>query len=439
MPFPNVHTLRRPLYIFSEDGTSTHIDKLRGLMRFSPLKPAQVQEPQYLFVFSEDDRDYANQLYFALKKGIASFPGSQQFVGLPISTEKLEALRLPSSIYRLGHERELYEAICAKLDHTAHTPDFAYIIGDSRWKFHRPTPYGAIKAALLQRSIPSQMVTRQLLQAESQFRYAIPNIALSVLAKLGGVPWLVKRSSEPPALVIGVGTTVISDPHGKSRQRLLGYAICMLSSGLFLDLDFFGTATTQDDFLPTLTNGLNTTLDRLQQCETQISKVSLHVSHFERRETVQAINSLLDRRKTTQPTPFEVLRLNHDSPFMVMDLADTGYVAEEGTVVELGGRHSLLVMEGRHEKAPWKGRKPVSLEVHREYASNPSLPLMDSLRDLFHLGFVNWRGFGTKTKPATLAYAKLLSDRMADMTAVAPEVADNLKDNSDSGSRLWFL
>ena len=166
-------------------------------------------------------------------------------------------------------------------------------------------------------------------------------------------------------------------------------------------VDAFSRRT--EEFLPKLTQGLGITLDRLQERHTEISRVSLHVSHFERYETVRALTALLDKRKTSQPTPFEVLRLNHDSSFMVMDVDDPGYVAEEGTVVQLAHRHSLVVMEGRHEKAPWRGRKPVTLEVHREYASNPSLPLSDSLRDVFHLGFVNWRGFGTKTKPATLA------------------------------------
>ena len=283
------------------------------------------------------------------------------------------------------------------------------------------------------------MVTKQLLQAESQFRYAIPNIALSVLAKLGGVPWLVRRSGEPPALVIGVGTTVITDPERKTQTRFLGYALCMLSTGLFLDLDFYGVASTHEEFLPKLTEGLSSTLDRLQKGQTEISKVSLHVSHFERHETVAALTAVLDKRKTAQPTPFEVLRLSHDSSFMVMDTDDAGYVAEEGTVVQLAQRHSLIVMEGRHERAPWRGRKPVTLEVHREYASNPSLTLGDSLRDVFHLGFVNWRGFGTKTKPATLAYAKLLSDRVADIAAVAPEIAEALRSDESLGKSLWFL
>ena len=439
MRFPCVRQINRPVYVFSEDGANTHVDKFRGLLRFSPLRAAPIPNPHYLFIFSQDDRDYANQLYFALRNGMASFPGSDQFVGVSISKDRLEALRIPGGKFQPNQERELYEVVCSHLEHLPKRPDFAYIIGDSEWKYHRPSPYGAIKAALLKNTVPSQMVTRQLLQVESQFRFAIPNIALSVLAKLGGVPWLVRRSNEPPALVIGVGTTILMDSHGKPQQRLLGYAICMLSTGLFLDLDFFGVASSHEGFLPILTEGLNATLDRLQKANMNISRVSLHVSHYERHETITAINSLLDKRKTSQPTPFEVLRLNHDSSFMVMDLNDTGYVAEEGTVVQLTKRHSLIVMEGRHEKAPWKGRKPVTLEVQREYASNPSLPLTDSLRDLFHLGFVNWRGFRTKTKPATLAYAKLLSDRMADITTVAPEVAEGLRENTPFGNSLWFL
>jgi hypothetical protein len=427
------------MYVFSKDGASTHVDKFRGLLRYSPFQPAKNADPSYLFIFNQNDRAFANQLFFALSNGIASFPGSRQFVGVSIAKDRLEPLRLAPNLYRAQRERELYEAVCSHLDKSTSKPGFAYIIGDQNWRFHRPTPYGAIKAALLRSGVPSQMVTKQLLQAESQFRYAIPNIALSVLAKLGGVPWLVRRTGEPPALVIGVGTTLVTAPEGKARNRVLGYAICMLSTGLFLDLDFYGVASSHEEFLPTLTEGLSSTLDRLQKANTQISKVSLHVSHFERYETIAALTALLDKRKTAQPTPFEVLRLSHDSSFMVMDTDDVGYVAEEGTVVLLAQRHSLIVMEGRHEKAPWRGRKPVTLEVHREYASNPSLALGDSLQDVFHLGFVNWRGFGTKTKPATLAYAKLLSDRVADITAVAPEVAEALRCDESLGKSLWFL
>ena len=237
---------------------------------------------------------------------------------------------------------------CSHLEHLPKRPDFAYIIGDSEWKYHRPSPYGAIKAALLKNTVPSQMVTRQLLQVESQFRFAIPIFALSVLAKCWGCSLASASSNEPPALVIGVGTTIHRDSNGEASTATSGLCDLHVINWPLPRPRLLRRSQFSLGFLPILTEGLNATLDRLQKANMNISRVSLHVSHYERHETITAINSLLDKRKTSQPTPFEVLRLNHDSSFMVMDLNDTGYVAEEGTVVQLTKRHSLIVMEGRH-------------------------------------------------------------------------------------------
>ena len=100
MRFPNVRQIRRPVYVFSEDGSHCHVDKFRGLLRYSPLKPASTTNPSYLFIFRQDDRNFANQLYFSLRNGIASFPGSQQFVGVSIAKDRLDSLRLPAEIFK---------------------------------------------------------------------------------------------------------------------------------------------------------------------------------------------------------------------------------------------------------------------------------------------------------------------------------------------------
>lgn len=441
MPYPHQRFLRRPVYVFSEDGAHTHTDKFRGMLKYAPLKSARVPDPNYLFIFREDERDFANRLYLALRNGIASFPGSGQFAGVSIGREQVDSLRLPPSSIEPGKEKELAELVYQDITKRAAKPDFVYVIGDQSWRYHRPSAYGAIKAALLRLGIPSQMVTKQLMQAEAQFRFAIPNIALSSLVKLGGVPWLIRRTDEAPALVIGVGTTRVGTTSVTPQQKYLGYAICMLSTGLFLDMSFFGVAASHEECLPQLRQGLARTLEQMEAGKHAVSKLTLHISHFERYTTRETIAEVLEGRKESQPTPipFELLRLTHDSSFMVLDLDHPGYVAEEGVVVELTPRHSLVVMEGRQEKAKWIGRKPVTLEVHREYASSEAVPMLDSLRDAFQLGFVNWRGFGTKTKPASLAYAKLLSERVADIAAVESDVLDSLDRNPDFGNTLWFL
>lgn len=111
MRFPSVRQIRRPVYVFSEDGKRCHVDKFRGLLKHSPLKPANTPDPRYLFVFCQDDRDFANQLYASLRTGIASFPGSHQFVGLSISQEQLESCRLPTGCFTPGKEQQLYESV----------------------------------------------------------------------------------------------------------------------------------------------------------------------------------------------------------------------------------------------------------------------------------------------------------------------------------------
>ena len=87
MRFPCVRQINRPVYVFSEDGANTHVDKFRGLLRFSPLRAAPIPNPHYLFIFSQDDRDYANQLYFALRNGMASFPA-------PINSSESRSARI---------------------------------------------------------------------------------------------------------------------------------------------------------------------------------------------------------------------------------------------------------------------------------------------------------------------------------------------------------
>lgn len=88
MRFPSVRQLKRPVYVFSADGANTHIDKFRGLLRYSPLRPAKNSDPYYLFIFNQDDRAFANQLFFALSNGIAQIESQTSRRSLPKSQKR---------------------------------------------------------------------------------------------------------------------------------------------------------------------------------------------------------------------------------------------------------------------------------------------------------------------------------------------------------------
>ncbi|MGA2497717.1 MAG: Piwi domain-containing protein [Tepidisphaeraceae bacterium] len=440
MNYPSTQFLTRPSYVFSDDKAHTHADKFRGILRYKPLRPSKIIAPQCLFIFDTADRDNANRLYLALKNGIGSFPGIQQFVGIAVSRDKLDALRLPSDLIR-GGGAGLYSAVAHHLQNSAPKPDFVFVIGEQKWKFQRPSPYAAIKAALVPFGVPSQVVSKELLRADNQLQFAVPNIALASCVKLGGIPWLIHRPDATPAMVLGIGTTEVPETPDSLRKKFLGFAFCILSNGLYLDMSFFGAAATYDEFLPNLRLGLQETLVRLANEGTSVSRLTVHVSHFERRRTVDTIRDVLEesRNKNQLSMPFEVLRLTQDSPFMVIDPQHPGYVSMEGTVVNLGPEHALVVTEGRQERAKWRGRKPVTLEVHREHAYPETMSFEESLHDTFRLCFVNWRAFNTISVPVSLSYAKLLSERVADMATVEPQIVDQLRQQLSLSRSPWFL
>ena len=84
--YPYMHYLSPPSYVYSNGEGQ---DKLRGLLRYAPLRPASTSEPKCLFIFKEEDRDHANQLYLSLRNGVANFPGCKRLTGISLEKKVL--------------------------------------------------------------------------------------------------------------------------------------------------------------------------------------------------------------------------------------------------------------------------------------------------------------------------------------------------------------
>ncbi len=440
MDFPNTYGLKRPRYVYSADGKISHDDKLRGLLRYQPLKLADTSSPKCLFIFTHDDRDHANRLFLSLRNGISNFPGCKQLVGLSLESENVEPLRVTFKNMN-DPARGFYDSINNYFGTTTGKPDFAFVIFSKRPDPRITDPYPAAKAALTKKGVPSQYVSWELLDSPNQFQYAISNIALSFFVKLGGIPWGVSIEKKVPALVVGVGGTQIEDPNSNTYRRLIGYAVCVLSNGVYLNTSFFPPAFDFEQFLASLKQGLREALTRMLDKNEAVEKVTVHVSRFERRKFIDTVRETIQEndRIQTRPLPYELVRLIQDSDFSVFDLAQPGYVSEEGTVVALGTDHALLVTEGRREKSVWRGRKPVTLEMRRDHVSSSRPRFRETIEEAFSLSTVNWRGFNTITQPMSLQYAKLLADLVGKMGKVDPEIINSLATNNSLNNVPWFI
>jgi hypothetical protein len=441
MDLPYAYRLQRPPYSYSEEGTKTDPDKLRGLLRYGPLRLAPVRQPKCLFIFLDGDRGHANKLYLSLRNGVSRFPGCKQLTGIILERDQVEALRIPS-VNPANQARAFADEIENYMNGKTEKPDFAFVLHSNQPTVQVEDPYGAAKAALTKHAIPSQYIGWELLDSPNQFQFAISNIALSFFVKLGGVPWSVAFERKAPTLVFGVGSVQVEDKKSKTRVRLIGFATCVLSNGVYLDTSFFPPAETHEQYLENLNTGLREALDRmLNKIKVGLGKVTIHVSQVERRDTIQLIQNIINEYERDQqlPIPFELVRLTADSDFSVLDLSHSGYVSEEGTVVALDQEHALLVTEGRREQGVWRGRKPVTLELRRQYRSSPSLQFKETILDAFYLSSVNWRGFNAVTQPISLQYARLLARQVAKMSHADNSIIAAIQQNNTLNAIPWYI
>lgn len=438
MTYPHTYRLQRPKYQYSDRISDRHQDKLRGLLQFGPYRNSRTRDPVCLFVFKDGDREHANNLYLTLRNGVAKYPGLKTLVGIAMEKDRVAPAIVGDSEGSLGPA--FVQAIESAVTADTRLPDFAFVIYSKEPASGESDPYPWAKAALTRLGIPSQYVSWELLDSEAQFRYAISNVALNMLVKLGGVPWTVAIKRDPPDLNVGIGRAEV--PVGNSaRRRLVGFAVCTLANGVYVNTSFFPPAEDYQQFLIHLRLGLRNALGEILQVNQRIGRITVHVSQFEKRSTVREIErALMDYEPIGGSVlPFELVRLVGDSDFQVLDLAEPGYVSEEGTVVMLSPEHALLVTEGRREKAVWRGRKPVTLEVRRQFASSPGLAFATTVAEAFSLSSVNWRGFNAVTQPVTLQYAELLARQVAKMASVDSDIPAAIQRQPNLHAVPWFI
>ena len=93
--------------------------------------------------------------------------------------------------------------------------------------------YYKLKEFLLRKRIASQVISKDKMSNRS-FNYFLPNIAVALLAKLGGIPWRLYRPIKND-LVMGIG----ADRSVLSENRFIGTAFCFRNDGRFRGFNAF--------------------------------------------------------------------------------------------------------------------------------------------------------------------------------------------------------
>jgi hypothetical protein len=389
-------------FLFGKGQPATDI--YTGLLNYGPYEALKQNQVGVFFIYHEDDafsREKAVQ-YLDSKTGLSA--GLSRFMKTSTYFDK------EMDIVFHDKSQPLKEVLSA-INGFSLKPEIGYLgiylspYGPFEATEAQHRNYYLIKEALLQRNIASQTIDRdKMMQAGSAFNYWIPNLAIAVIAKLGGVPWIPDKH-ETKDLITGFGLYATS----KYNMRVVGSSVCFSNDGHFEELDFFPE---NENFR--VAAALEKALRKYVSRHKDINRLVIHYYKEMSEKTFKPIREMIHRFKPG--VPVIVIRMNMTPSVnrLVEDTTSRSRLPLNGSYFHLGNKHYLLYLNDCEDKAVVPKRHPMPVQLSLK-SSDPDL-LEDPnyvkglMEQVYAFSNLYWRGIVQPPIPVTVNYPRMLAE-----------------------------
>ena len=407
LPVVPSFTLGRRTYVFGDDREGR--SQFFGLRDHGPYQPAD-PESRVVFVFAPEDRERSQHLFRALRGDIYStFPGMESMFGAKMSRQNV------SGIEASGFSNSELRSTCLALKQqfpAERIVPVALVPFSNHTSDEETAKYYAAKHAFVSNRLVSQFVDRKRTQDRNSLKWSVSNIGLALFAKMGGVPWRVKPSTNR-CLIVGIGQAhrIVN----RKIDRYIAYSVLTDSTGGYETIKVLGNAQNEREYLNALQRNLRQVL---LSHSAQYDSFVLHVTFNIKRREIEAIQAILKELKGTEGADreFVAIKFNDRNNFFGFSVDHNSRVPYEGTVAPLSKREYLMWFSGLSiddSKIPKKPERPVHLRI-----LYPDTPLHEDdlkrvLQDAMNIAGANWRGFTAKSMPISVYYAEIIARNYA--------------------------
>lgn len=421
-------------------GHGTHTDPYEGLKAFKPCVPVPPGHYKFFFICHESDKETANlfDIYSRKKKGFINFA---EFLSLPIVYEPGMHILFKDMVNPLPE-------IEARLSLIELLPDTHYLaIFISPYNKFETDPakkkvYYDVKQILLKHSISSQVIHNKNINQEN-FKFSVSNIAVAILAKLGGIPWRLDREINDE-LIVGIGAI-------KTKQfniRYIGSTFCFSNDGVFKGFDSFPA---DSPFL--LAGEIRKAVEIYRMANKKAERI---IIHFYKRMSQKEIGPIIRQlRALNQDIPVIIVSVNKNASSDLV-LFDSDYAFKmpySGTYISTGNHNYILCNNARYKPVmhgeinlmingaatgvPVKELKayPLPVKLHIQ-STDPSL-LKDPeqiklfIDQVYQFSRMYWKSVSPQSMPVTTKYPELVAQAFPHFKGgKIPEFGKN---------NLWFL
>jgi len=415
----NVYS-QQNLMAFGNENTA--INPVIGMREFGPLKKAENAEKKRL-LFIYQNRNDANTLYRYLKNGLKHFPGLLSYVGIPVALAEphkglayVDPVTLPDSLNEFleqNYPGELY-------------PDtLAIVIGPfKRYESDEKESdsYYRIKRILLDKGIASQFVSSETLNGYG-VHYSLPNIAIAILAKLGGIPWKLsnKRKTE---LVVGFNTKRAKE----SRDQYIGSAVFFDNEGKLGSVK----ALPISDKTAVIEH-LKAAITEYMNREGEPDRLVIHYYKPARRDEIRNVLKLLEGMDLAIPVAVVEVNDSKSKLDICFDAEFNMGMPESGVYVKVGYSEYLLFNNNRYKKNPPRkidDELPIKLKL--SYVNTGGFNAHELIAQVYEFSRLNWKGLKQRSVPVTTTYSKSIAEFSSHFDGQVPQ-------NDIAIGTPWFI
>ena len=404
----------------------------RDLRKLKPYKP--VPKPnivKFFFIYHKPDKDFAVKTIWQYFKdgynGQYPFPRMEEYISLPFELEPKEQ--------HISFENidEAVVAVKRAIKNKDKLPDTKYcaiyVSPVPKWEKDpkRNSIYHQIKEILLYESISSQVIWKENI-FKSSFNLFLPNIETAILAKLGGVPWRLKRDLTNE-LIVGVGAFYSVT----QKSRFVGSAFCFNNEGIFKGFDCFGADDTQS-----IAGSIREAVGKFIASNYKATRLIIHFyKDLSKKELKPIIDTL---RALGLPIPVIVLTINktESKELLAFDInSQDKLMPYSGTIVKVGDREYLLFNNTRYTETSIPSAREYHFPVKISFfSSQPELlddpaTTTELIDQVYQFSRMYWKSVSQQNLPVTIKYPEMVAE-------IYPyfqhdKLADFGKEN------LWFL
>jgi hypothetical protein len=402
----------------------TNIFPYDGMKTAGPVEIIDEKHVKIFFIYHSEDVHVLEELkkYISKEKGFISFT---KFLRFPFSYD--DSMNLV-----FADKDNPIPDVLTYLENFNPEPETAYLAFyisphcKEEKDIFKHSHYYRIKEELLKNKISSQVIESSSV-FDVNFKYFVSNIAIAVLAKLGGIPW--RLDCEPSnELIVGVGAF---RPITNSAPYI-GSAFCFSNTG-----HFNGFEAHPADDIETLAGSIGTAVENYYKSNNNPDRLVIHfyktMSKYELKPIMIALRDLdID-------IPVITISINKtESKDLV--LFDTNYselMPLSGTYVPIDNHKYLLCNNTRYSenttKIPDSFSFPIKMHIQSTDSSIFEKPdIIKKLIDqTYQFSRMYWKSVKQQNLPVTIKYPEMVAEIFPHFQSdTIPPFGQN---------NLWFL